>query len=597
MTLITKTLLCGLASLTAAYSQAVITTVAGGLGKAAYGGDGGLAINAALRAPTDMAADSAGNLYIADYTNNVVRKVDTHGIITTFAGNGTLGNSGDGGPAVNAEFFYPVAIAVDGPGNVYIADAGNGSIRKVDTSGTISTYAAPFGDPAGLAIDSAGNLYVSGRDCFVHKVTPGGTVSTIAGTGGAGFAGDGGPATKATLYFPNGVAVDASGNVYIADTANNRVRKVDTHGVITTIAGSGSAGFSGDGGPAISAKLGLNYTNAHQGIAVDSTGNVYLADSINNRIRMINTAGIISTYAGNGTPGVLGVGDGGAPNGASLSGPWGVSIDAAGNIFIADTAHSLIREVAGGAKASGGGAVPVISANGIQNGASFQPGIAANSWTTILGADLAPKTDNWNSSIVNGQLPTSLDGVKVTMGGKPAYIYYISSTQLNVLAPDLSPGPVTVTVTTPSGTSAAVTVNAATYGPAFFLWPGNQPVATRTDYSLVDKAGTFSKSGDPSAKPGDTIILWATGFGPTTPSTPPGQVVPGDQAYSTMTLPTVLIDNVSALVYGAALAPGSAGLYQIAIQVPASLGAGDWPILATVGGVTSPSGVLLTVSH
>jgi uncharacterized protein (TIGR03437 family) len=319
--------------------------------------------------------------------------------------------------------------------------------------------------------------------------------------------------------------------------------------------------------------LGLNLTAAFQGVAVDSAGDVYIADPTNNRIRMVNPAGIISAFAGNGGPfatGSLGNGDGGPPASASVATPYGVTVDSAGNVYIADTGHGLIRKVTGAATT--GGSAPTISANGVVNGASFQPGIVANSWVTI-------------------------DGVSVSMGGKAAYIYYISPGQLNVLAPDVPAGPVTVTVTTTVGTSATFASAASAYGPAFFVWPGNQVVATRTDYSYAVKAGTFAGATTVAAKPGDVIVLWATGFGPTNPAAPAGVAVPSDQAYDTGTLPSVTIDNVPATVYGAALAPGSVGLYQIAIQVPPSLADGDWPIQALIGGVLSPTGTILSVHH
>lgn len=311
---------------------------------------------------------------------------------------------------------------------------------------------------------------------------------------------------------------------------------------------------------------------------------------------MVNTAGIITTYAGNGNIFQTAHGDGAPPFMAGLSTPYGVRVDSAGNIFIADTGDNIIREVTGGAGA-GGGSGPTISANGVQNGASFLPAIVANSWVTIVGTNLASQSDNWNNSIVNGKLPTSLDGVSVSMGGKPAYINYISPTQLNVLAPDLSPGPVSVTVTTPSGTSASVSVTVSLDGPAFFLWPNNQPVATRQDFSLAVKAGTFSGATTVPAKPGDVLVFWGTGFGPTSPAAPAGVAVPSGQSYATTTMPAVTIDNTPALMLGAALAPGSAGLYQIAIQVPNTLADGDWPIQVSVGGVQSPSGTVLSVKH
>jgi uncharacterized protein (TIGR03437 family) len=242
-------------------------------------------------------------------------------------------------------------------------------------------------------------------------------------------------------------------------------------------------------------------------------------------------------------------------------------------------------------------APPVISANGVVSGASFQPGIVANSWVTIQGAGLAAKTDNWSNSIVNGALPTSLDGVSVSMGGQAAFVYYISPGQLNVLAPDVPAGPIAVTVTTASGTSAAFATTASVYGPAFFLWPGSQVVATRPDYSYAVAAGTFAGATTVPAAPGDVLILWATGFGPTTPAAPAGVAVPSNQSYATSTMPTVTIDNTPATVYGAALAPGSVGLYQIAIQVPTTLANGTWPIQAMIGGVSSPAGTVLTVQQ
>jgi uncharacterized protein (TIGR03437 family) len=176
-------------------------------------------------------------------------------------------------------------------------------------------------------------------------------------------------------------------------------------------------------------------------------------------------------------------------------------------------------------------------------------------------------------------------------------VYYVSPGQINFIVPDVSSGSQQVVVKNSAGTSVAFTVTISTLGPALFPWPDNQVVATRQDFSLAAKAGTFAGATTVPAKPGDTIILWGTGFGPTTPAAPGGEETPSDTTYSTSTLPTVTIDNVSATVYGAALAPGFAGLYQVAIQVPTSLGNGDWPIVASIGGVSSPSGMVLTVQN
>lgn len=240
---------------------------------------------------------------------------------------------------------------------------------------------------------------------------------------------------------------------------------------------------------------------------------------------------------------------------------------------------------------------PFIAAGGVVNSASIQSGVVANGWGSLFGSNLSSTTDDWSHSIVNSQLPTSLDGVSVTVGGRLAYISYVSPTQVNFLAPDVGVGPVTVVVTNSVGASAPVTVNSSQLEPAFFVWPGSQAVATHQDFSLAAKAGTFSGVTTVPAKPGEVIILWGTGFGPTSPAAPAGALVPSDRIYATQALPAVTVNNVSATVYGAALAPGFAGLYQVAIQAPASLGDGDWPVVASIGGVQSPSGVMLSVQR
>lgn len=242
----------------------------------------------------------------------------------------------------------------------------------------------------------------------------------------------------------------------------------------------------------------------------------------------------------------------------------------------------------------------------VQNGASNlqDSGVVSDSYLTIKGTNLASTTDTWNNSIVGGQLPTVLDGVTVTFSGMPAYISYISPTQINVLVPSIALGTASIQVNNNGASSSSVTVGSAQYDPAFFLFTGStQVIATRADYSYAAKNGTIPGLATVPAKPGDVLILWGTGFGVTSPITLPGVVTPGDKAYSTSTPVTVTINNVTATVYGAALTPGDAGLYQVAIQVPPSLANGDWPIVATVGSATfldltsSPSGAILTVHN
>ena len=328
----------------------MISTVAG-TGETGSSGDGGPATEAQFYRPSDAAVDGAGNLYIADTLNRRVRRVDPTGTITTVAGPGDLG---DGGPALEARFYSPGGVAVDGAGSVYIADIGNYRVRKVDTSGTITTVAgtgelgfsgdggpateAQFHFPGAVALDGAGNVYISDyNDHRIRKVDAMGTITTIAGTGVRGFSGDGGPATEAQLNLPFGVAVDGTGNLYVADRVNHRVRKVDAMGTITTIAGTGDRGFSGDGGPATEAQI-----NRPFGVAVDGAGNLYIVDDGNLRVRKVDTTGTITTVAGTGEYGFSG--DGGPATEAQIS-PSGVAVDGADNLYIVDGSGSRIRKI------------------------------------------------------------------------------------------------------------------------------------------------------------------------------------------------------------------------------------------------------------
>jgi len=328
-------------------------------------GDGGAAVGAQLNLPVGIAVDAAGNLYIADSANNTIREVNTNGIINTIAGLGPTapGFSGDTGAAVAANLYGPLDVAVDSNNNVYIADTNNANVRMITaSSGIITTVAgataivsnvptlhfgysgdggpatsAYLAGPAGVAIDSSGNLYIATyADNRIRKVTKG-VITTFAGNSGYGFAGDGGPALSAQLSAPRGICVDGSGNVYLADRWNNRIRKI-SGGNISTIAGNGQGNFGGDWGSATSAQL-----SGPAGVVVDNAGNVYISDFLNNRVRMVSSNGTISTYAGNGNSGFGG--DGGAATSAQLSQPAGLAVDAAGNLYIADSNNSVVRKV------------------------------------------------------------------------------------------------------------------------------------------------------------------------------------------------------------------------------------------------------------
>ena len=372
----------GLTAAPTVSAQPFIATVAG-TGTSDFCGDGGPATRACLELPTSVAVDAAGDLFIADYHNYRVRKVDTTGTITTLAGSGSMcwvtllcplesWSCGDGGPASSAGLLGPRGMAVDAAGSLFIADSGHRRIRKVDAAGTITTVAGrgptafpprcrisgchpcqfcePIADggpatgaclvePAGVAVDATDTLFIADTGHHrVRRVDAAGTIETVAGQGIPAFCGDTGPAISACLKHPGGVAADATGGLVIADTGNNRIRRVDPTGTITTVAGNGTAAFCGDHGPAASACL-----SGPTSVAVDAAGDLFIADTGNHRIRKVDATGTITTVAGHGTAAFCG--DGGPATSASLHNPLGVAVDAAGSLFIADSWNHVVRKV------------------------------------------------------------------------------------------------------------------------------------------------------------------------------------------------------------------------------------------------------------
>ena len=335
------------------WAQQTISTVAGN-GTYGFSGDGGPATSASFGYAFGIAVDGAGNRYFPDLYNYRVRKVTPGGVISTVAGNGVYADGGDGGVATAASFRHMYGVAVDASGNLYLPDYRSARIRKVSPGGIISTVvgtgvpgysgdggpatSANINGPFAIAIDRVGNLFFTDSNNFrVRKVSSAGIISTVAGNGAYGFSGDGGPATSASLKYPYGLTVDSLGNVYIADLFNQRIRKVSTSGTISTVVGTGAYGFSGDGGNATSATLAYPYD-----VKVDGIGNLYIADTYNHRIRKVTPAGIISSFVGNGTPGFSG--DGGPASLAALYYPTGLAV-ANGTLHIADLYNFRIRKV------------------------------------------------------------------------------------------------------------------------------------------------------------------------------------------------------------------------------------------------------------
>ncbi len=425
-------------------SRAVINTVAGA--DYLFGiGDGGSATAAELYLPSAVALDRSGNLYIADTGTNRVRRVSPAGGITTIAGSAAPSTGGEATVATATWLSSPMGVAVDSFGNLLIVETGTNRVRKVAADGLIRTIVgtgtAGLGpdslpptqtdlkSPQGICLGQSGNLYIV--DTANHRVLlvpPEGVVSTAAGNGAAGSGGDGGPASLAQLNQPTACAVDTAGELYIADTYNHRIRKVDASGVIFTVAGTGIAGYEGDEGPAVSARL-----NTPRGVTVDDNGNIYISDTGNNAIRQVTPDGAIHTIAGTGAAGFAG--DGGTALSASVSTPAGIVLDGSGDLYFADSNNSRVRElVPTGVIAPP--VAPLVTPLSVVNAASLSTGpIAPGEVITIFGSGIGPQTGV--SALVNpdAMLETELSGSRVLFDGVAAPLFYAQAGQINAQAP------------------------------------------------------------------------------------------------------------------------------------------------------------------
>ena len=542
-----------------------IVTIAG-TGTAGFSGDSGAALAAEIGGISGLAVDAHGNVYFADTWNQRVRLVTTAGVVMTVVGTGLSADGGDGGMAISAALSWPNGVALDASGNLYISTGAR--VRKVTRDGKIAAFAggmrpgysgdggaatsALLSEPHGLAVDAAGNVYIadSGNFC-IRKVAPNGIITTIAGTGQSGNSGDGGPAAAAQIGYVHALALDSAGNLYFSDPYNHCVRKIAS-GTVTTVVG-GAFGSAGDGDAAGQVQFRYPY-----GLAVDSKGSLYVADVLNHRVRVMGSDGTMFTAAGTGSPGFSGDGEPGPY--AALDMPAELALGPSGDIYIADLRNFRIRELLSPR-------VPpqpaVDGTPGALNAASFTTPVASGSLVSIFGRNLARGTE----SAAQYPLPGSLGGATVTMNGAPLPLLYVSSGQINFQMPYGSAGAALLGVERDGIDSGTFSVQIAATAPGIFVLPENQGAIRNQDYTVNDP-------GVP-AKRGSTVMIFATGGGAVTPPLEAGQAAPVSPLSSTPQNPAVTIGGVSAQVTFSGLAPGYAGLWQINAVLPLNAPTGD----------------------
>jgi len=484
--------------------------------------------------PRAIAADAAGNVYIASADNHTVQKLAPNGLTTIVAGVGFASIPSDG-PANRSALSSPSGVAVDADGAIYIADSGNHRIRKV---------------------------------------TPSGVISTVAGTGERGFRGDGGPAAAASLNFPRGVSVDAAGNLWIADSGNHRVRKINPAGVISTVAGDGTEGE----------------LNLPRSAVADSAGNVFISDTGNHRIRLASPQSRLRTVAGAGAPGLGG--DGGAALEARLNTPMGLLVDFVGSVWIADSGNGRVRKLSPGGIASPIEQPPAISQVSVFNAASLSAGpLAPGEIVSIFGLGMGPAAGLAARPTSSGFVETLLGETKVLFDGTPAALFYVQETQVNLQVPYTVLGQPSTQLEvyykgTLKGRAAVAVANAA---PALFTVAGGSGQAI-----VVNQDGTLNS--DTTAAPhGSIVTMYATGEGQTLPAGVNGRTA--TEPFPVPVLPLILkIDGSRADVLFAGAAPGFLGLLQINARVPYGfVRTGIVPVSLQIGTAESQTGVTMAI--
>jgi uncharacterized protein (TIGR03437 family) len=567
--------------------QGIIQTVAGD-GYLHAVGDGGLATNAVLNQPLGVALDRLGNLYIADTGTQRIRQVAASGIIETFAGTGVAGYVSDSVPAAAAALNSPMGVMADAYANVYIADTSNHRIREVVTNGLITTFAGTgtggsgmqnlpaaqtqLSGPRGVCGSVGGVIYIV--DTANHRVLRapiGGLVQTVAGNGTAGLAGDGGPARTAELDQPGACALDSAGNLFIADTGNHRIAKVNTSGIISTVAGTGVAGVSADGVAAVAAAL-----NTPRGLAVDDNGNIFIADTGNNLIRQVTPDGTIHTIAGQAGGGFSG--DGGMAVSALLNGPAGMVEDGSGALYFADTNNNRVRRLVPQAApppvVSPVVALPVVTAI---NAASLAGGsIAPGEIATIYGSGIGPQQGVPAVFDSSGLMASVLGGSEVLFDGVPAPLFYAQAGQINVQAP--------YTIANQTTTHVQVRYQGqmveAGFLPVAAAAPGIFP-------EILNPDGSLNSATNPAPQ-GAILTFYATGEGITNGANVAGEMAEAPYARPLLAVAATVGGSATALLY-AGEAPGLVGMLQVDAQLPAGLGSGAQPLLLTVGTAAAPA--------
>lgn len=569
-----------------------LISIVAGNGTYSYAGDGGPATAAQLRGAADAVVDHAGNVLISDWANSMIRRVGKDGIITTIAGNGKYGFSGDGGPAARASFSVPHGLAVDASGSLLMADSENHRIRKISAEGIVTTVAgngipiragdggpatsASINYPLGITVDRQGNLFIAdyGNDC-VRKVSVDGTIETVAGTGTRGFSGDGGPATSALLFAPRDVAVDQEGNLFFTDAVNNRIRKVSRDGTISTAAGNGGFANSDDGTLATSAALRLSGA-----IAIDSDGGLLFGELFPARIRKVSPSGILTTIAGGSTSSEEGI----PATNALLQGIGGLTVDETGRIYFGDAFSVRLLEPAS----------DTVLIASVRDAASQLPGpLSAGKLVVISGAGLGPERQVDNRPREN-QISTEFAGTSVHFNGIPAPILNTSTSRVSAIVPYAVYGSTAdVTVTYRGETSRGFAAPMTPSSPAIFCVDGagsGQAAAVNGDGSPNDAAHPV--------RIGGSVVLRATGEGQTTPNGIDGKIA--SSPLPEPILPVgVTLDGRAAEVISAGGAPGEpAGVMRVVVRIPAGVRPGGYvPIVLQVGDTaTIPGAVWIAVS-